>query len=232
MAVNIAVCDDESTETAYLASMVRTWAKERGIDIRIADFGSAEQFLFTYEEHKTFDILLLDVQMADMDGITLARRIRKEDENVQIIFITGYMDYITDGYEVEALHYLLKPVIREKLFAVLNRAIEKLKKNEKTLTLNLTDQTIRLPLREIMYLEVYRNYVTLHAKENYTLKTSLSETEKRLDESFFRVSRSFIVNVSYIRKVAKTEIILSNGESIPLPRGLYDAVNQAMIQRL
>ena len=230
--IHIAICDDERAEIKNIASLVNQWAEIGDVDINLSSFESAESFLFNYEDNKAVDIILLDIQMKAMDGVELARKLRAEDKNVQIIFITGYMEYVTDGYDVEALHYLLKPVIREKFFTVLNRAVEKIKRNEQMLTLNLHSQTIRLPLREIIYLEVQRNYVTIHAKEKYIYKTALSELEKELDESFFRTGRSFIVNLKHIRKITKTEIILSNAASIPLPRNLYDTVNQAMIKRL
>ena len=131
------LCDDERAEIANLASLVNKWATMGGIDVKITNFESAESFLFHYEDNKAVDILLLDIQMKIMDGVALARKIRKEDKNMQIVFITGYMDYIADGYDVEALHYLLKPVAEEKLFLVLNRAVEKLNKNGQMLTLQL-----------------------------------------------------------------------------------------------
>lgn len=82
--------------------------------------------------------------MGGMDGVTMARKVRQADDAVQIIFITGYSDYIAEGYEVEALHYLMKPVDEGKLFSVLGRAAEKLRKNERALTLDLGDETVRL----------------------------------------------------------------------------------------
>jgi len=232
MKLSIAICDDERIEIASLASLVEKWAKAHDVDVLLSEFDSSERFFFAYDDNKTVDILLLDIQMKGMDGIELARKIRKEDKNVQIIFITGYMDYIKEGYDVEALHYLLKPVEPDKLFSVLNRAVEKLKIDEQILTLNLHGRTIRLPLRDIIYIEAQRNYVMIHATETFTKKTTLSEFEKDLDEYFFRTGRSFIVNLRHIKKVTKTEIVLSSDESVPLPRGLYDAVNQAMIKRL
>ena len=96
--------------------------------------------------------------MGKMDGVTMARKIRQENEDVQIVFITGYTDYIAEGYEVSALHYLLKPVEEEKLFAVLDRAVGRLRKNDRFLTLELPQETLRIfPLQEIRYMEVWHN---------------------------------------------------------------------------
>ena len=130
---------------------------------------------------------------------------------------------------MEALHYLMKPVDREKLFSVLDRAVEKLRKNERPLLLELAGETVRLPLRELRYLEVRRNFVTLHAREEYTVKKPLTEFEERLDERFFRTGRSFIVNLMYIQKITRTDIFLTTGEVLPLPRGQYEALNRALI---
>ena len=112
MPVRIAVCDDSGADARMIAAMTREWADARDTAVRISSFSSAEAFLFQWEEEKDFDLLLLDIEMEKMDGVTLARRIRKENEAVQIVFITGYMEYIAEGYEVAALHYLLKPVGR------------------------------------------------------------------------------------------------------------------------
>ena len=104
---------------------------------------------------------------------------------MQIVFITGYSDYIADGYEVEALHYLMKPVDEDKLFAVLDRAAEKLRRNEKVLTRELAGELVRLPVYQIRCAEVQGNYVTIHARADYTVKMTLSELESQLDENLF-----------------------------------------------
>ena len=122
------MCDDVPADIDYIKSMVEKWAKARDISVQIETFPSAESFLFRYAEDKDFDVLLLDIEMAAMDGVTMAKKVRRENETVQIVFITGYSDYIAEGYEVEALHYLMKPVHEEKLFQVLDRAMEKLEK--------------------------------------------------------------------------------------------------------
>lgn len=100
-------------------------------------------------DENDYDILLLDVEMGGMDGVTLAKKLRQGNETVQIVFITGYSDYIAEGYEVAALHYLMKPVDEQKLFSVLDRAVEKLRKDEKTLTVESGGATVRIPVRQI-----------------------------------------------------------------------------------
>ena len=128
-----------------------------------------------------------------------------------------------------ALHYLLKPVNREKFFSVLDRAVEKHKQNERCLNLELSGEMVRIPLYEIRYLEVCHNYVTIHAGEDYTVKRTLGEFEKELDQRFCRVGRALIVNLKFIRRVTRTEVFLADGTSLPLPRGAYEPLNRAII---
>jgi len=230
--IDIVICDDEQAEIFYLAGLVQKWAAEQNISIKLTDYTSAESFLFSYEDNKAVDILLLDIQMGKMDGVELAKKVRANNKEVQIIFVTGYMEYIADGYDVEALHYLLKPVTEEKLIMILNRALKKLAGNERAVYINHSSGNIRIPMYEIRYLEVRHNYVTVIANEGYTVKKTLAEMEKELDENFFRTGRSYIINLKFIRKVTKTEVHLKEGTVIPLSRGLYDKLNRAMIERL
>jgi DNA-binding LytR/AlgR family response regulator len=99
------------------------WSEEKELDCSVKTFSSAESLLFHGCEE--FDILLLDIEMGDMDGVTMARYIRKENAAVQIVFITGYSDYIAEGYEVEALHYLIKPAT----FGEIEKIFERLWRN-------------------------------------------------------------------------------------------------------
>lgn len=229
MHYRFAICDDQPADLKFISTLVARWADRADHTSSIATFPSAEAFLLRYAEDKAYDILLLDIEMGAMNGVALAKAIRAENKEVQIVFTTGYMEYIEDGYDVEALHYLMKPVNEAKLFAVLNRATEKLQRNERAMLLDTRDEAIRIPLYEIQYLEVRQNYVTIHAREEHTVKRSLSEIETELDESFFRVGRSFIVNLRYVRKVTKTDVYLKSGAVVPLSRGMYEPLNRAMI---
>lgn len=232
MNVHFAICDDNNIDSNYVSNLVNKWANERKYQINIDIFDSAEVFLFHYDGNKDYDILLLDIEMKKMDGVTLAREIRKTNKSVQIVFITGYSDYIADGYDVEALHYLMKPLKEEKLFVVLDRVVNRIIQNEKYLLLNYYDETIRIPLHEIVYIDVDRNYVTIHSNQDYTIKKTLGEIEKELDKRFFRIGRSVIVNLKYISRVTKTDVFLANNTILQLPRGVYDSLNRAIIDEL
>jgi len=198
MNYRIAVCDDSLSDRQYVINLVEEWAKTAGANLSVSAFASAEEFLFHYEDRQDFDILLLYVEMGEMDGVTLAKKLHKVNETVQIVFITGYSDYISEGYEVAALHYLMKPVKQEKLFEVLSRAAEKVQKNEMLLVLESGNELVRIPLYQIRYADVQHNYVTIHAKDEITVKKTLGEIEAMLDERFLRVGRSSIVNLSCI----------------------------------
>lgn len=229
MKYKIAICDDSDADRRYIMDMVLSWASAAGHEVQIDGFPSAESFLFRYAGESDYDILLLDIEMGAMDGVTMAKELRKSNDTVQIIFITGYSDYISEGYEVAALHYLMKPVNEEKLCLVLDRAAEKLAKNERVLNFEVSGEMVRVPIYQIRYADVLGNYVTVHAQTDVTVKMTLGELEKQLDERFYRVGRSALVNLTQISRVTRAEIRLNDGTAIPLPRGAYEGVNRAII---
>lgn len=229
MNLKIGICDDDSAQVTLTETLTESWANENGHSVKIKAYGSAEQFLFDFEEENDFDILLLDIEMGETDGVTLARQVRKKNETVQIIFVTGYSDYISDGYDVAALHYLMKPLKAEKLFEVLDRAVVKIKKDEKALTVKNDDEVFLIPIRDIKYIDVCKNDITIHAKFDVTVRRTLSDIERELDNRFFRTGRQNIINLDYVRRITKSCVYLSGGEEVPLPRGAYEAINRAII---
>jgi len=229
--INISLCDDELAEITYLSSLVRNWAAARGVDARLSGYQSAESFLFAYEEDKSVDILLLDIQMGGMDGVELARRMRKDNETVQIIFITGFSDFIAEGYDVSALHYLMKPVKEEKLHEVLDKAADRLKKAEQTLLVQTPDATAKVLLADILYIEAFAHYVAIQTNTaSIETRANIGEIEQSVGEGFIRCHRSYIVGLQHIRRITKTDVILDDGKNIPLSRRLYTEVNLAFIE--
>jgi DNA-binding LytR/AlgR family response regulator len=169
--------------------------------------------------------------MGSINGVELARRIRKENAAVQIVFITGFPDFISDGYDVSALHYLMKPVLKEKLFEVLHKATVNLAKTEESVIFPVNGEARRVLQKDIIYAEAFAHTCVICTKtRSFEVRMGISEIEKALTESFVRCHRSYIVGIRNISSISKTDITLDDGKKIPLSRGNYQAVNQAFIR--
>jgi len=231
MEIKIAVCDDEQQQTEYIKSLVKKWANDNNINITIDMFDSAENFKAAWKKNKKLDILLLDIQMSGQNGVELAREIRQSDTKLSIVFITGFADYMPEGYDVSALHYLMKPVKEDKFFEVLDKAMKNIEKENEFITLTINREDIFILLQTIIYIESDLHYVIINTeKEQYKAKIPLSEIESKLGSGFFKCTRSFIVGLRYVRRISKNEVILTNGVSVPLGRGLYRDINKAFIK--
>ena len=231
MRYKIAVCDDSATDSEYIKELISAWAEKRNITLQINTFPSAEAFLFHYADEKDYNIFLLDIEMKAINGVELAKRIRTENGTAQIVFITGFSDFIAEGYEVSALHYLMKPVSAYKLSEVLDRAVANLGKNEKSIIISTAGKSVRLAEGDIVSVEAFAHscvVTTIH--EKLEVKSSITEMQKLLGNSFIRCHRSYLVSIRFIKSISKAEITLDSGAKLPLSRSNYDAVNQAFIR--
>ena len=230
MAFRIALCDDAPQDRAYIRSILASWVENSKQLVHIEEFPSAESFLFCYAEDKAWDILLLDIEMGAMDGVSLAKKIRQDNESVQIVFITGFADYITEGYEVSALHYLMKPVKKEKLFAVMDRAVAAVQKTERVILLPVGREMLRLPVNQVQYVEAFSHTVAVvTTEETIQVKMPISELEKLLGDAFIRCHRSYLVGIKHIARLSEVEVILDNGKALPLSRTAAPLVHKAFI---
>ena len=233
MKYKIAICDDEASQRTNLVRIVEEWAKQNHYLIEIKTYSGAKAFLFDYGEEKDFDILLLDIEMDGMDGVTLAKELRQDTETMHIVFITGYPDYIAEGYDVAALHYLMKPVKKDKLAEVLNRAVQISKKTPPSLLVSTDRETLRILFDDIYYVESQAHYMSVHtAKEEYRLRMTVAEILEKLGEGFYRCSRSYVVGLLHVSRITKSQVILDNQISLPLGRGQYKEMNQKLVSYL
>ena len=231
--MKIAICDDDVTQREYLAKTVAEWAKKNQHMTDIRQYIDAKSFLFDYLEDKGFDILLLDIEMPEMNGIDLAKTVRRENSTVQIVFITGFYEYFSDGFDVSALHYLIKPADERKLFTVLDKAVDNLAYRQRSVLLVTADGEVKVSLADILYIESENVYIIVHTVHgDYRTRMALTKFMEQLDETFFKVHRSFVVGLKYIKKITRTEVIMTNGASAPISRGLYDEVHTALIKYL
>ena len=121
--LSIAVVDDEQVHRDILVKYIKEWKKQKMADAEVETFHSSDAFYFTWCGEQRFDVLFLDICMDGMDGVSLAKKLREKGKNVNIIFTTGVADYMQEGFEVEALHYLLKPIKREKVWECLEKCV-------------------------------------------------------------------------------------------------------------
>lgn len=230
--MKIAICDDEKSQQRLLCKYVEEWAKGRGQRVQLCCFDSAESFLFSWEDEKDYKALILDIEMGSMNGMELAGKIRETDSDIPILFVTGYGEYMQSGYDVAALHYLMKPVDREKFFHVLDRLPLEDGVAEKIL-FQTEEGNVSLPPGEIWYVEAEGHRCVLHTRNAVMLlKESIGSVEKRLAgcDTIIKCHRSYLVNLQHVSVVLKEEMVLDNGEKIPLSRNLRKAANDAFIR--
>jgi DNA-binding LytR/AlgR family response regulator len=228
--ITIAIVDDEAAQTEFLSRLVAAWAGERSVDVRIHTFESALSLKFALGDAGAFDILLLDVQMPGMDGMELARRLRERGDHAPIVFISGFAEWLPQGYDVDALNYLLKPVKQSQLFAVLDKAAARIAQEPCYVLLNVEGEMQRYEADSILYAEAFSHTIELHMpRETLTLRMSMKELETLLGEGFLRCHRSYVVNVRHIASISRTEITLTSGAKLPLSRAMYNAVNEAFV---
>lgn len=232
--MRIAICDDEEAQLNLLKKYLLEWGREHKTAINTQLFPNGESFLFSWEEDRRYDLLILDIEMGKMSGIEVAKKIRRQDEDMPILFATGYDDYMAQGYEVSALHYLLKPVNKEKFYAVLDKLLRKKEQNakEEKLFFQTKEGNLSLPLSKIWYIEACSHQCILHTEtQEYVLKQSISEAATFLAErkEIMQCHRSYLVNLKHIAAIVKNEIILDNQIRLPVSRNLIKEVNAAFI---
>lgn len=246
--LHIAICDDEPTQLTLLASLVKEWAGP-GTEAEICCYQTAARFLFHWEDQKNTDILLLDIEMPGQDGMDLAHALRKKGEQVQILFITGLTDYALEGYEVDAVSYLVKPVKKEQLFRCLDRAVAALNRREPILLVKSAGELTKVPIRRICYLESMGHDTILHLApvssselpassseppvSHLRSRTGLAVLEQELaaqGQTFYAIHRSYLVQLSHIRRITRKDVTMDNGDCLPLARGRWEGLNRAWLQ--
>lgn len=229
--MNIAICDDERAQLDFLCACVKKWGEKRQIDCHISAFQRANALWMAYETAR-YDLALLDIQMPGQSGMELAGELRRRHDDIGIIFITGIVDQMAQGYDVDAIHYLLKPVEESKLFEVLDRALTRVGAQEKKLLFRgRGDETIAVPEHEVEYLEARAHDTLLVCTGgDFQLPVSFGEAVSTLPAGrFIKCHRSYMVHLRAVRRIGKYEITLDSGKIIPVSRRLYGDVNRAFI---
>lgn len=197
--IKIAIVEDEQLYAEQLHEYLRKYEKENGEAIEVTIYSDGDQIVEKYQSQ--YDIILMDIEMKFMDGMSAAEEIRKIDTEVVIIFITNMTQYAIRGYAVDALDYVLKPVSYFALSQRLNRAIGRMRKREsKMIMVNMKGGIVRLNIANIYYIESQGHTLILHTiLGDYETSGTMKEMEsKLLGMNFCRGNKGYLINLQHV----------------------------------
>lgn len=216
--IQIAICDDETSQRRMLKQILVPWLELNDIAYMIHEFNCGEDLYIEYKKNR-FDLIFLDIEMGGINGMDTARKLRTIDSFGILIFITSYSDYVFQGYEVQAFHYILKPLKQEKILDVTNTALQELKKRENDfIYIPQSSGNQRLNLGETLYFTSDRRQITaVTVTENITFYEKLNDFEKELPDYFCRIHQRYLINLNKIRKTDDAFVYIGD-EKLPVSR--------------
>ncbi|MGT2755451.1 LytR/AlgR family response regulator transcription factor [Streptococcus ovis] len=216
--IRIAIVEDDQQYAETLLDFLERYEKENGQHFQVQRFTDGAEIVANYPEQ--LDIILMDIEMEQMDGMTAAEKVRLVDKEVVIIFITNMMHYAMKGYAVEALDYVLKPINYFAFSQRIARALERMtKKRSKQLLISRYGNIKRISTDELLYVEVYNHDIEYHTvDEVIRVRGTLRSLEKELEGlPFFRCNSGCLVNLDYVDEMDSNDVLV-RGERIPVSR--------------
>lgn len=226
----IAVVEDQLELRLELAARVDQYALEHGMEFETALYSDGEELLA--RAPGSYDIILLDIEMERVNGLETARRIRLTDERVVIIFVTGYIQYAVQGYSVNAMNFLVKPVSYATLSAEIDKAVARLEKMKpSSLCIRTQEGMVQLSLDEVTYIETEGRKVCIHTlKDQFSCWNTLHNLEKELSgKGFVRCHKAFLVNLRYLERVQENSALVA-GSEVLVSRDKRKDLMQALVR--
>lgn len=217
--IRIAVVEDDDKSRALLVEHLRRYEAEHGLSFEVSTFADGRDILTKYRP--IYDIVLLDIQMEHVDGMTTAKRIREVDQDVVLVFITNSPQYAIGGYQVAALSYLLKPVPYGALSEELGRCLDQVAKRERGfLLLSVGTEQHRVNVADILFVESIKHRLVVHTTQrDFSLVGSLTSMEAELAEKdFFRSNNCYLVNLRHVTGVQQSSCVLNGGHDLTISR--------------
>ncbi|MEG1358745.1 MAG: LytTR family DNA-binding domain-containing protein [Clostridia bacterium] len=221
--MNIVICDDDLLYRDAIADPINQWIRNHDLENQsiVRCFSSTEDLLEAWQSKMQIDLLFLDIEIpGEMSGLDLARTIRQEDHQLNIVFVTNYAEYACDGYSVNALRYLKKPIPDHKLFECLDIVFHQCEfLQETSILVESQRHSIVLPLKQIIYLQSSAHYVAIYCVYGKTLqiRRNISQLLTELPtELFIQCHRGYIVNLLYVRSITKADIAMAGGFRVPI----------------
>lgn len=232
--MRLAICDDMQIFLRHIKTALDRW-EGCPSDLQTEIFEDGDSLIAAHHANP-FDIILLDVIMPLLNGIETAREIRQTDRNVKIVFLTSSAEFAVDSYTVKANNYLLKPLDPEKLYACLNELSEDLRKKPKTIVIKGIKSVHQIEIKEIEYLEAQNKHVLLVLRDGTSLISVdplySFEEQLSLNEGFFKVSRSYIINIHYVNTYSAKDVRMRSGYLISVARSCQKEFETAYFETL
>ena len=222
-AVRVLMCDDDAQQLAMLEAQIRRVFAKLGRQVQIS---SAERpSLLSREDLAGWDMVFLDIDFPEGEetGIQLARRLREHNKGAVLFFVTNFIEYAPEGYEVQAFRYILKRDIGQIMERYILQAMEQLAEDQEFIRLRSRDTASDIPLSEIRYIEVMDHSVSIHTgSRSISITATLSSLEAGLDgRGFLRSHKSYLVNMRHIRRFRSRECLLTNGRALAVSEKNY-----------
>jgi two-component system response regulator LytT len=219
--IQIAICDDDISQRAHLREILAPWLELQGLPFLLSDFSRGRELCAAYQKTR-FDLIFLDIEMPGMSGMETAKALRMIDKHGKIIFLTAYPDYVFQGYEVQAFHYILKPYETEKLLTITKRAFLELEKDACDFFLLPNGSgSIRLALRNTLYFYSEKRKITVVQKEGGERELSfygkLDDLEEQLPDYFCRIHQRYLINLLQVQRTEESDVWM-NDRKLPISR--------------
>lgn len=229
--LRIGICDDSAEARFVLRAALERILENRKIQGQIYEFSAGENLLRWFDHHMgELELIFLDMELHQLDGLETARRLRAMDAGLQLVFVTGYPEHVFEGYSVGALGYLLKPPKQEQLEDVLERAQAALYRNlEWAYICHNGDTHYRIPISGILYFASDRRQVRCVTEgRSYSFYSKLDTVAQEVGQSFIRVHQRYLVRAGAVDRIESGEVILCNGERLPVSRSCHQSALLAL----
>lgn len=216
--MKIAIVDDDAAMTGQIEEYLERFMRENKVPVLDRVFLEPKKFLAEFDG--SYDLILLDVEMPEMNGIEVAREIREKDNGVMIMFITNMAQYAIHGYEVEAVDYVLKPLAYPDFAMKMQKVLRYFRRDRQhQLMLETSQGKVPMKVSDIFYIEVIRHYLNFHtACGVYQVRGVMKELEQELRTwNFVRCSQSYLVNLAYVRSLG-AGVVLVGEDELPVSR--------------
>jgi len=222
--LNILICDDEPAFAAFLYQKISTLPDFSAHTMQLHCITKPDEILA--EVLASYDLLFLDIDMGEINGLDLARRLRKSRPDAVLIFVTNFIEYAPEGYEVDAFRYLGKSELENRLPGYFSDALALCRERQLNIDIVHAGKTVSVPIQSIIYIEStdHNQYLYLNGTEKSKLPASMkmSELESLLSShGFLRIHRSYLVNMTYLHQLKSTKAYLTTGISLPVGARSY-----------